>query len=256
MTLICPNCQARLQLDDEKTPSQPFTIKCPKCQTAAKLQPPGAASEVSASTSPNEALSGLKTRRQLAPRFTSGSDRPAVSVKDYQATNDLSAVANLLVEALRNANGVSGALSERKGITRKVLVCATPAYRDEAARMLVENNYEVFVAQNTAQALGSMHEDQIDILLLDANFDPVEQGTAFVMRAVKLLRPARRRRLFLVHVSPSMKTLDLHGAFLHNINLAFNPADMDKLPDVLEMSLRNYNELYRDFFSALSVQPI
>ena len=255
MTLICPKCQSRLQLDDTKTPSGPFTIQCPKCQTVVKLQPPGA-NEISSNSASNDALSGLNTGRQLAPRFTASSDGPAAAVKDHRAAGDLSEVAKLLVEALRNANEASGAPSERRRHARKVLVCAGPAYRDEAARMLVENKYEVLVAQNAAQALGSMHEDQIDVLLLDANFDPVEQGTAFVMRAVKLLRPARRRRLFLIHVSPSIKTLDMHAAFLHNVNLAFNPADMDKLPDVLEMSLRNYNELYRDFFNALNVQPI
>ena len=101
-----------------------------------------------------------------------------------------------------------------------------------------------------------MREDRIDVLILDSGFDPVEQGTAFVIREIKALRPALRRRLFLVYVSPSLKTMDLHAAFLQNANLVFNPDDLDKLPELLDISLRNYNELYRCYFEASNVQPI
>jgi hypothetical protein len=104
--------------------------------------------------------------------------------------------------------------------------------------------------------LGTMREDRMDVLVLDNAFDPVEHGTAFVMREIKVLRPALRRRLFLVYVSSSLKTMDLHAAFLQNANLVFNPDDLDKLPELLDISLRNYNELYRDYFQALKVQSI
>jgi hypothetical protein len=41
-----------------------------------------------------------------------------------------------------------------------------------------------------------MRENQLDVVLLDQRFDPVEQGTVFVTREVNVLRPAQRRRLF------------------------------------------------------------
>jgi hypothetical protein len=35
-----------------------------------------------------------------------------------------------------------------------------------------------------------------------------------------------------------------------------NSADLEQLPEALEISIRNYNELYRDFTLALDVAPI
>ena len=96
----------------------------------------------------------------------------------------------------------------------------------------------------------------MDVLVLESGFDPVEQGYAFVMREIKLLRPAERRRLFFVFVTPNVRTMDLHAAFLHNANLVVNPADIERIPDAIEVSLRHYNELYRELNRALDVAPI
>ena len=255
MTLICPQCQARLQLEDSKTPSGPFTVRCPKCQAPVKLQPLAGANENSSFETTRNPAGGFQLERQLAPRFSLDGDE-AIPFAEARGTTDFSGVAKLLAEALQNADELAGGQRKRKRKMRKVMVCAAPDYQDEAARALASGNYEVFVAQNIAQALGSMREESMDVLLLDANFDPVEQGTAFVMREIKLLRPAQRRRLFVVYVSPQMRTMDLHAAFLQNVNMVFNPSDLDRLPEALEASIRNYNELYRDFFTALNVQPI
>ncbi|MCA1849798.1 MAG: zinc-ribbon domain-containing protein, partial [Acidobacteria bacterium] len=33
MIVVCSQCTTRLQLDDAKVPSRPFTVRCPKCQS-------------------------------------------------------------------------------------------------------------------------------------------------------------------------------------------------------------------------------
>ena len=53
------------------------------------------------------------------------------------------------------------------------------------------------MAASMAEGLGRMREEKMDVIVLDANFDPVEQGVAFITREVRLLRPSERRRLFL-----------------------------------------------------------
>ena len=255
MTLTCPNCQTRLQLDDEKTPAQPFTVRCPKCQAAVKLQPAGDRDQMS-SGAPPDATAPFQFGRQLAPRFNPEPDSAVSASHGQNVSADLNSLAKLLADALRNANGsATGIQKPRKG-ARQVLICLPQPSDERAARLLAEENYEVFVANNLAQALGTMREDRIDVLVLDSGFDPVEQGTAFVIREIKVLRPALRRRLFLVYVSPSLRTMDSHAAFLQNANLVLNPGDLDKLPELLDATLRNYNELYRDYFEALNVQPI
>src|SRR3977135_1981649 len=48
MVLICSKCEARLQLDEAKAPSRPFTVRCPKCQGAINVQPPQSSDAVAA----------------------------------------------------------------------------------------------------------------------------------------------------------------------------------------------------------------
>jgi CheY-like chemotaxis protein len=180
-------------------------------------------------------------------------------VSTESAPAGLDGIAKLLAEALRHADSGSTGNRGRKRPAwdrRKALVCTAPEHRETVARSLSGNEYEVFVAENMAQALGRMREERMDIVILDANFDPLEQGVAFVTREVKLLRPSERRRLFFVYLTTGVRTMDLHAAFLQNVNLVVNSSDLDQLPEALEISIRNYNELYRDFTLALDVAPI
>src|SRR5437588_398002 len=162
-----------------------------------------------------------------------------------------------LAEAKRQSDGVAGRGRTRPAWDRrKVLVCASPAYREVIALPLAEQNYDVFVAENMAQGLGRMREERMDIVILDANFDPLEQGVAFITREVRLLRPSERRRLFFVYLTAGVRTMDPHAAFLQNVNLVVNPSDLEQLPEALELSLRHYNELYRAFNRALDLAPL
>ena len=101
-----------------------------------------------------------------------------------------------------------------------------------------------------------MRENQLDIVVLDLRFDPVEQGAIFVTREVNILRPVQRRRLFFVLLSPSLRTMDAHAAFLNNVNAIININEIDELPGLLERRIREYNELYKEFNNVLGVPAL
>jgi hypothetical protein len=194
-----------------------------------------------------------------APPFDGGGQNTKPASGTEQGPAGLDGLAKLLAEALRGADSGSAANRGRKRPVwdrRKALVCVGPEHRERIGCSLVASDFEVFVAENTAQALGRMREERMDVVLLDPNFDPLEQGVAFITREVKLLRPSERRRLFFVYLTTGVRTMDLHAAFLQNVNLLVNSSDIEQLPDALEISIRNYNELYRDFYQALDVAPI
>ena len=247
-------------------PTRPFTVRCPKCQTSVNVQPaPITTGDAATPDAIPADLAPVLTRSPFerpvtAPRFTATIEASeAASAGQAGALPGLNDLARLLAEAMRQADGVSAASRGRTRPAwdrRKVLVCASPAYREVIARPLAELDYDVFVADNMAQGLGRMREERMDIVILDANFDPLEQGVAFITREVRLMRPSERRRLFFVYLTAGVRTMDLHAAFLHNVNLVVNPSDVDQMPEALEVSLRHYNELYRDFVRALDVAPI
>lgn len=139
---------------------------------------------------------------------------------------------------------------------RHVLVCIGEAQREAVSRTLATGDYQVYVAENKAQAFERMRDERIDIIILSSDFDPIEQGTAFVLREVNTLRPAERRRLFLVQLSDTGRTMDAHAAFINNVSLIVNPCDLEKMPRAIERALRDYNDLYRNFNDALGVRAI
>jgi predicted Zn finger-like uncharacterized protein len=264
MIVVCSNCTTRLQLDDTKVPTRPFTVRCPKCQNIIQAQPPSASSEPSAlSLGETPALENRRYKPQAAaPAFTPERSAGAEEVQGYgnhgqPAAQDL---ASLLMELLQKNAAAPAAkspsASRLKWERRRALVCVTPPRREAIGRAMVDADYQVYIAEDTSQAIERMREDQMDVVILEAEFDPVEQGAAFVTSEINVLGPAKRRRLVFVHLSQTARTLDSHAAFVQNVNLVVNTADIDNLPQVLERTMRDFNDLYRDFNAALNVAAI
>jgi CheY-like chemotaxis protein len=239
-------------------------VRCPKCQNIIQAQPPATSTEQGAlSVGDTPALDSRRFNPQMAaPAYKPDKDAEAGDVSAYMdsaatgAPNDL---ARLLAELLQSGTAVSAktpTATRLKWERRRVLVCVTPARRETLGRALVDHDYQVYIAEDTSQAIERMREDQMDIVILEPDFDAVEQGAAFVTSEINVLRPAKRRRLLFVHLSPTARTMDSHAAFVQNVNLVINLADVEKLPKVLERTLRDFNDLYRDFNAALNIAEI
>jgi predicted Zn finger-like uncharacterized protein len=264
MIVVCSNCTTRLQLDDTKIPTRPFTVRCPKCQSIIQAQPPTAPAEPSAlSLGETPALENRRYKPQAAapafmPERAAGADE--VQGYDNEGQSAASDLAGLLMELLqKNAAAPaakSPASSRLKWERRRALVCVTPPRREAIGRAMVDADYQVYIAEDTSQAIERMREDQMDVVVLEAEFDPVEQGAAFVTSEINVLGPAKRRRLVFVHLSQTARTLDSHAAFVQNVNLVVNTSDVENLPQVLERTMRDFNDLYRDFNAALNVAAI
>lgn len=76
-----------------------------------------------------------------------------------------------------------------------------------------------------------------------------------VLRHVNSLPPKYRRRTYLVLVSPQVKTLDTYMAFLNGVNLTINTTDIETINQILERSIRDFNELYRGYNTAAGLNP-
>lgn len=247
MIIVCQKCSTRLQIDDEKSPQRPFNVRCPKCNNTVNSGPASPATEQSAL-----AVGGSPSTDH--PRFepsTARAYQPATAnaVKDT-ATND--DALRMIVDLLAKGNGqrVDNPTARPAWDKRKALVCTSEPYRETVARKLSDTDFHVFVAEDTRQAVETMRANKMDLVMLEPQFDPAEQGSAFVIREINVLRPPQRRRLFFVLLSPSSRTMDAHAAFLSNVNAVVNTADVEELPRIMEVALREFNELYRDFYSA------
>jgi hypothetical protein len=237
-----------------KIPSRPFTIKCPKCNSNV---------DSSAANVPMEQAVTVGGSPSTAdPRSEQAKAAPLFEL-DQNLNNNASGASatDKLVELLSGLVSQPAAAGYTQGPRpswnpRKVLVCVPEENRESIARNFAENNYQVFVAQDTRQAIERMRENRLDLVVLDPRFDPVEQGSAFVTREVNVLRPVQRRRLFFVMLSPTLRTMDAHAAFLNNVNAVVNINDAGDLPKLVEHRLREFNELYTEFNNVMRVPAL
>jgi predicted Zn finger-like uncharacterized protein len=255
MIIVCQKCATRLQVDEEKSPARPFNVRCPKCNNTVSSGVASPASEHGAF-----AVGGSPATDH--PRFEPNTAR---AYEPAAKTNQAEAGATIPEDAVRAlldllSKGTSHT-PENPGARpawdpRKALVCTAETYREMVGQRLTETGYQVYVAEDTRQAIETMRSNKMDVVLLDPQFDPAEQGSAFVIREINVLRPPQRRRVFFILISPSMRTMDAHSAFLSNVNLVVNVADVDELHRIMEVALKEYNELYREFNAAFSLTAL
>ena len=256
MVITCQQCSARLQLDDSKIPARAFTVRCPKCQHVINAQPsaqqPGEGGGALGLGDVPATQPARTSRPAAAPIFKPESGGADAAAEGSALRGDRDEITNLLSALLQRAMTTAAAEASR-GVGRLdlthrcVLVCASPDHRFDVARVLVENGHEVYVAEDTTQAIERMREKKMDVVILEPSFDAQEQGAAFIRREVAALRPAARRRLFFVVLSSELRSGDTHQAFLAHANLTLNPADLAELPVLLDRGIRDFNELYREF---------
>jgi predicted Zn finger-like uncharacterized protein len=254
MIIVCPKCSTRLQVDQEKSPNRPFNVRCPKCNATISSGGASPALEQSALAVGGSPATDHPRFEQNTARAYESPTKPGQSVEAGSTNEALQMLAQMLSQGTaRDAQkpGLRPAWDKRKA-----LVCASEPYREPVARKLTDTGFQVYVAEDTRQAIETMRSKQMDAVLLEPQFDPTEQGSAFVVREVNVLRPTQRRRLFFVLLSPSLRTMDAHAAFLNNANAIVNLNDLDDLDRVMDVALRDFNELYREFFSAFGLSAL
>lgn len=250
MIIVCPKCATRLQIDDEKSPNRPFNVRCPKCSATVSSSAASPATEQSAL-----AVGGSPATDH--PRFEPSTAR-AYEPSSPEATGGNDDTVRILFDLLSKGTSQpkENPTARPAWDKRKALVCTSEPYREVVAHKLSEVGCQVFVAEDTRQAVETMRANKMDVVVLEPQFDPAEQGSVFVIREINVLRPPQRRRLFFVLLTPSLRTMDAHAAFLNNVNAVVNLADIEELSRIMDVGLREYNELYREFYSAFGLTAL
>ena len=254
MIIVCQKCDSRLQVDEAKVPARPFVVRCPKCNSSIDSGLPTAPAEQNGTLVEPPSSENLHFEQpNPAPLFQVDQKETVTGTENpiEKLTELLSGLVKQPSTAGRNLPYARPAWDPRKA-----LICVPEEQRESIARGLSEAGYQVFVAMDTRQAVDRMRENLLDLVLLDPRFDPVEQGPVFITREVNILRPTQRRRLFFVLLSPSLRTMDNHTAFLNNVNAIINVNEVADLPKVIEHRLHAYNELYKEFNQVLGVPAL
>ena len=233
MIASCPQCSMSLTFDDERLPTEPFNVLCPRCrQTVTIMPPPKEEPRLPAVTGQLDMIPGAATDepdplRQLIELLTTG-------IKQTQSqTQDV-----------------------KKWQRRRVLLCLDdPQLRETLRGALHPSSYELFSADLAPEAIEILHDSRAEVIVLSPTFDSEHQGGGAMMQYISTLTPQVRRRTYVVLVSSQLRTLDTYLAFANGVNLTVHPEDVASFQSVFERSVRDYNELYRPLNQANSIAP-
>ena len=268
MILTCPKCSTRLKLETTALPTSAFNVSCPKCQNLISVAPPaseaeetGAISQPAGHSAPASTPATAAAASPAALPAAPPPAREAVS-SNSQEPDPISALATMLASALSKTTTLQNAFKinpspEEHMRRRTVLVCLGNA--DESAQVqtvLGRHEYDLMFIESAEYTIELLQiSNKVDIVLLSPDFQEDSQGSTAVLRFISSLGPERRRRLYIVLVSPNCRTADIRAAFIQGVNLVVNSHEFQMLPLALSKGIRDFNYLYRAFHEASGINP-
>jgi len=240
MIIRCDNCSVSLQLDESKIPSGNFTVRCPRCQNMLRA---------------NKDQKGASMAQQLEANKPAAAVDAANGFAEKQSEFEINNALKMLLQALKSGNEKIETADDPTEKPRRVLLCLG-SRKDEVAKILTDSGYRVYIAQTPAQANERLREGKTEIVIFSPDFAPEFGGAAILQQKANALYSSERRRLYLVSLEDEGTTMNAHEAFLRNLNLIINTADIPQLPLILNRAVLDFNDLYHYLNRGLGLEPI
>lgn len=242
MIIRCDNCSVSLQLDESKIPSGNFTVRCPRCQNMLRA---------------NKDAKGMGTSpaQQLAANKPAPAAEGPANFAEKQSEFEINNALKSLLSALQSGKGALDKDDDEVERPRRVLLCLGEK-KDEVAKLMSEAGYRVYIAQTPAQANERLREGKTEIVIFSPDFAAEFGGAAIIQQKANTMYSSERRRLFLVSLEDGGTTMNAHDAFLRNLNLIVNTADIPQLPLIVNRAVLDFNDLYHYLNKGLGVEPI
>lgn len=220
MKLQCPGCRFGFSIIDEKIPEgKTLRILCPKCKTPIELG-----------------------EKQPA-------EKPHVEEKVQQ--HDVNAYSSSIAESFRDDPlDFAASIDVVDDGVKTALLCVSDIKQaGRIAPVLQELDFWVVHATGSAFALGKLHHNTYDLIILEERFDMDKTAANPVLRHVQLLPMHVRRQFFLCLLSENKPTLDAMAAFQLGVNLILNLREFEKAKIILARALKEHRNFY-SFFNA------
>jgi CheY-like chemotaxis protein len=218
MEFICEDCQAVIQIPDERVPqNSAFRLTCPRCKR-----------KILASTKTSESFGEGKTNVSLSH----GPSEVTPLVSD-NPDDDLPEAMDCL----------------QPGQSAALLCVNREESRGELRAMLEGMGYVVDIPAAADHALQRLRFNQYHVILLDD--DVVGKPPNPVVGYLAGLNMTTRREMFVVLIGQRFKTGDHLQAFIESVNLILHPDDLPQLVTSLSRGLRDHERFYKVFTECL-----
>jgi hypothetical protein len=120
------------------------------------------------------------------------------------------------------------------------------------AQALHELDFWVVHALRPGFALGKLHHNRYDLIVLEDNYNSDQDSANLVLHHVQLLPMHQRRQFFLCIISQEKPTLDKRLAFRMGVNIILNVQDIDKAKVILAREMKEHRNFYGLFNAELA----
>ncbi len=211
MQAQCPQCSARIQIDDAKVPVRPFKVRCPKCQNVMTL--PGRAQDPAEATA-----SGLMP--PVPPPSPEAPPEPMLSQAALERAERAAAGERDALIAL----GGPSAEALQKALERLGFHADAVEDVEEGARLLEQGVYEVAVT----------------------SLSVAEPGRAETLAQRMFRMPLdTRRRVFVVLVGEEFRSGDGTQAWTLQADLVLHPNDTARAEHLIRATMNERKRLYQ-----------
>lgn len=215
MQAACPQCGAKIVVDDSKVPDRAFQVRCPKCQAVAKFPGRGAAVPPPAEAPEPAPVAAAEMRAQLMAQ-------------------------------VRREMSLGGTPS---GTHRALVAIADPALGGSVTVLLSRLGYEVDAIEDAAEG-GRLMEQGIQDLVVTTRTVAAQGKAETLYQRLNRLSPDARRRLFVVLVGDDFKTGDGTQAWVCLADLVVQTRDLATADNVVRNTLFERSRLYQAFNEA------
>ena len=219
MQIVCPSCAKRLQIADEKLPTdRQVRLTCPACQERFTFDPSSNPTPATVSNGP--ALPPEPPAPEPvapAPRMSP----PPVAAASFD-------IADI-------------------GPAPRALVCLdNAAHREASQEALTALGYHtVHTPAHQFQALAHLSQVPYDCFILDALFDGSTLEANPVLACIAEIPMERRRYMFVALCAPEATTADHMLAYSCSVNLLLNYTEIPGCRRLLEQHMTEHKRLYK-----------
>lgn len=214
LRIPCPHCHQVTSVDESKLPDKPVSFACPHCKG--------------------------KVHVDKAKLMAQGSALPAPAPVDVPSPLSSG-----------DADGGEDTLPPGASFPPGIITGDDPAQVADVRGRLERHGATLQTMADAEECRGAILLDPHPLVVYVAG--AVGAPPYAGIQPIVSVPPADRRRVFVLLVADDVRTLDGNAAYMYQVNLCVNRADLGSLASTLYGGLDYHHRLYRNLFAAMEI---
>ena len=251
-TTSCPECRTEVRIDLSRVPAgRAARVSCPSCQhqypvtVTGTAQPSPQGQATAQPAGPPAGPPAVMTAPGTTPEDKAWLRRELEALRvDVERQVTQNVLATLGVKSTEKDT------AERDPELRNALVCEPdPQFAQLLCSVLSEMGFAPQIAPDMRTAWRALDREWGVVTVTESLADDAEAGSKLQERLSRL-PGVKRRRMFVVHVSNDVRSLDGGMAFVLNANVTLNRGDAASAREIVKKGMADYERMYKLFHEA------